>query len=141
MEISRIKSSTNISKEDKKSIGIKKEFSQSFNFARDRKNEEQLKEMYQDIKKRGNKLAITKTYADVRAYKNLIKDYLQSVLTYMYGVKKDISFWQTQYFITVDIIDGKLEELTNMVLGEERENLDIASTIDEIAGLVLDIYK
>ncbi|OPX46525.1 hypothetical protein CLTHE_27460 [Clostridium thermobutyricum DSM 4928] len=59
----------------------------------------------------------------------------------MYENKKDISFWQTQYFITVETIDNKLEELTNKLLENEIENINIASTIDEIQGLVVDIYK
>ncbi len=140
MEISRIGKSTTLPT-DRKKVEMRKDFSQSFNFARDRKNEEELKELLEDIKKKGNRLVITKCYADVKMYKNLIKEYLESVLKYMYSVKKDISFWQTQYFITVETIDDKLEELTNMILSEEKENLDIASTIDEIQGLILDIYR
>ena len=97
--------------------------------------------MLDDIKKKGNRLSITKCYADVRSYKNMIKEYLESVLNYMYDVKKDISFWQTQYFITVDVIDSKLEELTEALLENQGENIDIASTIDEISGLIVDIYK
>ncbi|MFL0246569.1 YaaR family protein [Candidatus Clostridium stratigraminis] len=141
MEISRINRNTPITSEDKKGIGIKKDFSQSFNFARDRKNEEQLKHILEDIKKKGNRLAVTKCYSDVHAYKKMIKEYLKSVLSYMYEVNKDISFWQTQYFMTVDIIDNKLKELTEMLLSDEKDNLMIASTIDEISGLVVDIYK
>ena len=71
----------------------------------------------------------------------MIKEYLESVLNYMYNVKKDISFWQTQYFITVDVIDTKLEELTEALLENQGENIDVASTIDEISGLIVDIYK
>lgn len=141
MEIKRIGSNSPIRSEDKRTIGNRKEFSQSFNFARERKNEEELKKMLEDIKKKGSRLSITKCYSDVKAYKNMIKDYLNSILTHMYNIKKDISFWQTQYFITIDTIDFKLEELTNMLLQEEKENLDIAGTIDEITGLIVDIYK
>ena len=141
MEIKRIGSNSPVKSDDKRSVSTKKDFSQNFNFARDRRSEEQLKKMLEDINKKGNRLAITKCYSDVRAYKNMIKEYLSSILTHMYSVKKDISFWQTQYFITVDTIDLKLEELTNMLLQEEKENLDIASTIDEISGLIVDIYR
>lgn len=74
-------------------------------------------------------------------YKKLIKDYLESVLRYMYDTKKDISFWQTQYFVTVDTVDEKLEELTNAILGDEKENINVAATIDEIEGLIVDIYR
>lgn len=140
MEISRVNSSTKINSEQK-SISSKKDFSQSFNFARERHNEEQLKNMQEDIKKKGNRLAVTKCYSDVKAYKKLISEYLKAVLEYMYSVKKDVSFWQTQYYVTVDTIDSKLKELTDALLSGEKEKLDIASTVDEITGLVLDIYK
>jgi uncharacterized protein len=141
LEIKRVGRNTPVMSEDKRPVGSKKDFSQSFNFARERRSEEELKKMLEDIKKKGSRLIITKCYADVKAYKRLIKEYLTSILNHMYGVKKDISFWQTQYFITVDTIDVKLEELTNALLSEERENLDIAGTIDEITGLIVDIYK
>jgi uncharacterized protein len=141
LEISRIKRNTPVTSEEKKGIGVKKDFSQSFNFARDRKNEEQLKHMLEDIKKKGDRLAVTKCFSDVHSYKRMIQEYLKSVLSYMYEVNKDISFWQTQYFMTVDIIDDKLKGLTEMLLLNEKDNLKIASTIDEISGLVVDIYK
>ena len=140
LEINRINGTTNI-KSEKKVVTSKKDFSQSFNFARERKSEQQLKKMLDEIKKKGNRLTITKCYADVKAYKRMIKEYLDSILKYMYKVKKDISFWQTQYFITVDTIDSKLEELTQMLLSQEKDNLNIAATIDEITGLVVDIYR
>ncbi|MGH4138851.1 YaaR family protein [Clostridium sp.] len=140
MEISRARRNSNVAP-DKKSISSKKDFSQNFSFARQQKSEQQLKDMMEDIKKKGNRLSITKCFADVKAYKNLIREYLDSVLKHMYEVKKDISFWQTQYFITVETVDVKLEELTQMLLSQEKQNLDVANTIDEIAGLIVDIYK
>lgn len=140
MEVSRIRNSNRISQQRKK-IDFKKDFSQNFSFERDRRNEEEMKKLLEDIKKRGNRLVISKCYADVKIYKNLIKEYLQGVLEYMYKVKNEASFWQTQYYITVEVIDKKLEEITKMVLGEEKENLDIAATIDEIQGLIVDIYR
>ena len=140
MEISRARRNSSVLS-DKKTVSSKKDFSQNFSFARQQKSEQQLKDMMDDIKKKGNRLSITKCFADVKAYKNLIREYLDSVLKHMYEVKKDISFWQTQYFITVDTVDVKLEELTQMLLSQEKENLDVANTIDEIAGLIVDIYK
>lgn len=140
MEIKGVGKNARIDRERKISSS-RKDFSQSFNQARDRKSGEELKKMIDDIKKRGNRLVLTKTYADVASYKRMIKEYLESILSYMYDLKKDVSFWQTQYFVTVDTIDNKLEELTNMLLSEERENISIASTIDEIQGLIVDIYR
>ncbi|MBE6054106.1 MAG: DUF327 family protein [Clostridium sartagoforme] len=140
MEIGRINRKSIVS-QDRKIVSEKKDFSQSFNQARERKSEEQLKKMIEDIHKKGNRLVITKVYGDVVAYKKLIKEYLESILKFMYDTKKDISFWQTQYFITVETIDKKLEELTESLLLGEVENLNIAASIDEIQGLIVDIYR
>ena len=62
---------------ERKSVSEKKDFSQSFNKERQRKSEEQLKKLVDDIKKRGNKLILTKTYVDVVMYKKMIKEYLE----------------------------------------------------------------
>lgn len=140
MEISKVSRSTPVAR-DSKSVNSKPDFSKNFNFAREQKSEEDLKKMLKSIKNKGSRLIISKSYADVRAYKKEIKEYLESVLAFMYSVKKDISFWQTQYFVTVETIDAKLEELTQMLLSEEKEILDVASTIDEITGLIVDIYR
>lgn len=140
MEISRSRRNSPVVT-DKKAVSSKMDFSQNFSSARQQKSEQQLKDIMEDIKKKGNRLCITKCFADVKAYKNLIKEYLESVLKHMYEVKKDISFWQTQYFITIDTVDTKLEELTQLLLSGEKENLNIANTIDEISGLIVDIYK
>ena len=133
MEIGRVRRSTIA--QERKVVSSRKDFSQNLNQEREKKSHEQLKKMVDDIKKKGNRLVITKTYADVNLYKKMIKEYLESVLQYMYDTKKDISFWQTQYFITVDTVDEKLEELTSMLLRDEKANLDIAATIDDIQGL------
>lgn len=140
MEVGRI-NRKGIIQQDRRVVSEKKDFSQSFNQAKERRSEEQLKEMIEEIHKKGNRLVVTKTYGDVVAYKKMIKEYLESILKFMYNTKKDISFWQTQYFITVDTIDAKLEELTTSLLKGETDNLNIASSIDEIQGLIVDIYR
>ena len=61
MEIGRVRRGNALTQEIKMS-GNKKDFSQSFNQARDRRSQEQLKQLIDDIKKKGNRLIITKTY-------------------------------------------------------------------------------
>lgn len=141
MEINRINNTKTPMINENKSIKGKQDFSQSFNSAKQEKSQEELKHLLNDIKKIGNRLAKTKSVRDVKRYKNYIREYLQSVLEYMYTVKKDISFWQTEYFLTVETINNKLDELTSMLLSEEKDNLKIAATIDDITGLIVDIYK
>ena len=53
MEIGRVQRGNAVTQEIKMS-GNKKDFSQSFNQARDRRSQEQLKQPIDDIKKKGN---------------------------------------------------------------------------------------
>ena len=140
MEIGRVSRNRTITSERKISTN-KKDFSQSFNQERNKRSEEELKKMIDNIKKRGDRLVVTKTYTDVINYKKMIKEYLESILSYMYSTEKEISFWQTQYFITVDTIDSKLEELTRVSLEGEMEKINIAATVEEIQGMIVDIYR
>lgn len=139
MEIGRVRRGTVTS--ERKIVSEKKDFSRSFNQERQKKSEEQLNKMIKDIKKRGTRLITTKTYVDVIMYKKMITEYLESILEFMYDTKRDISFWHTQYFITVDTIDSKLEEITKSLLSDEMDNINLASQIDEIQGLIVDIYR
>ena len=139
MEIGRVRRGTVPS--ERRVTAEKKDFSQSFNQQRQKKSEEQLKKMIDDIKKRGNRLITTKTYVDVVMYKKMIKEYLESILEFMYDTKKDISFWQTQYYFTVDTIDAKLEELTQARLSDEKDCINVVAAVDEIQGMIVDIYR
>ena len=73
MEIGRVSRTTITSGEEKKVVTGRKSFSQSFGREKEKRSQEQLKKMCDDIKKIGNRLALTKTYADVRMYKKMIK--------------------------------------------------------------------
>jgi uncharacterized protein len=97
MEISRIGPSSTTSSKNR-NIKVKKDFSQSFNSQMEKRSQEQLKNMFNDIKKKGNRLAITKCYSDVKAYKKMIKEYLESVLSYMYSIQKRHKFLANSVF-------------------------------------------
>jgi len=140
MKIDKVKMSTNIGIEYTNTKS-KSSFSDTMNMAKRSKSIEELKQYRDEIKKKGERLILTQTYADVKSYKNSIKEYLKSVVDHMYSLDKNMGFWETQYFTTVDVINSKLEELTNSILNEQKEVINVASTIDEIQGLLIDIYK
>jgi hypothetical protein len=127
----KLESRTNISKSD---------FSESLNLANKPKTKEELELQMKEIKETGEKLVVTKSYEDVLKYKKLIKNYLKSVVDYIYDINKNSSFWDRSYFTTVKSINEKLEDITRELIYEEQENINIASKIDEINGLLVDIY-
>ena len=116
MEIRSIQPSRNIEVKDK-TVSARSDFSESFMKSYKSATKEELESYIKDIKKKGNKLILSKSYIDVKNYKSTIKNYLKAVVDYTYILNKNIGFW------------------------EKKENLDISSTIDTIQGLLIDIYK
>ena len=140
MEIRSIQPSRNIGVKDK-TVSARSDFSESFMKSYKSATKEELESYIKDIKKKGNKLILSKSYIDVKNYKSTIKNYLKAVVDYTYILNKNIGFWENQYYSTVETINEQLESLTNELLSEEKENLDISSTIDTIQGLLIVIYK
>ncbi len=105
------------------------------------KSKRDLKDLMDSIKKKGDRIVLTKTHGDVLEYKSLVKDYLKRVMEDMYELNKCSDTFNSRYYLTVETIDKKLQELTEKVLGNEKDNISILTTIDEIQGLMLDVYK
>lgn len=127
------------------SIDVKKpkqslNFNDSFSKISRTKSKEEVEKYLGQIKDIGRDLANTKGYSHVIRYKQAIKQYLKSVVDYTYETDKKDSFWSNNYFQTVRVVDEKLEDLTKSVLENEKQNIDIISHIDEINGLLIDLY-
>ncbi len=115
-------------------------FSESFNQVNRLKTKEELDKYLNQIKEIGKKLIHTKGYTDVINYKQVIQKYLKSVVDYAYEIDKKDSFWNQNYFRTVNVVNEKLESITRDFFNDEKENIDMASKIDEINGLLIDLY-
>lgn len=121
-------------------ISSKNEFSSSFNDAYRSSQKQELDIYINRIKNIGTQIISTQNYTDVVNYKKVIKEYLKEIVEYTYSLNKNTSFWEASYFTTVETINSKLEELTRSVLSEQKSNIDIASSIEGIQGLIIDIY-
>ena len=121
-------------------ISSKNEFSSSFNDAYRSSQKQEMDVYINRIKNIGTQIISTQNYSDVVNYKKVIKEYLKDIVDYTYSLNKNTSFWQSQYFTTVETINSKLEELTKSLLSEQKNNIDIASSIEGIQGLIIDIY-
>lgn len=118
----------------------KTDFSQSFDSMNKSKTKQELDDYMKEIKKCGERLIRTQNYSDISMYKKAIKGYLKSVVDYAYSINKNTSFWEGNYFTTVKTVNEKLEQMTRELIYEQKENLDIASKVEEINGLLLDVY-
>ncbi|MCC0641122.1 MULTISPECIES: YaaR family protein [unclassified Clostridioides] len=116
-------------------------FSDNLNSVKQSSSMEDIKRNLESVKKAGERLVLTQNYGDISIYKNAVKEYLKSVVDNMYSLDKNSSFWEHQYYKNVKIVDDKLEDMTSKLLSEEKENIDIVSTVDMIQGLLIDMYR
>ena len=140
MKIQGVNSNRMVGMKDNR-IQTKNDFSDNLMKSYQSATKEELENYIKEIKKKGSRLAATKSYVDVKNYKETIKKYVKTVVEYTYSLNKNLGFWENQYYSTVDTINEKLEELTKEILKEEKEKLKISSAIDNIQGLLVDIYK
>lgn len=139
MKVRNISISANLNIENKGNKA-KSDFSENFNQASRSKTKEELDQYMKEIKDIGKRLIATQNYTDVVKYKKAIKGYLKSVVDYVYTLNQNTSFWNNNYFTTVNTVNEKIDEMTRELVYEQKENIDMASKIDEINGLLLDIY-
>ena len=125
---------------DTQKISKKNEFSSTFDETYKQSQKQEIDVYINRIKNIGTQIISTQNYSDVVNYKKVIKEYLKEIVDYTYSLNKNTSFWESQYYTTVETINSKLEELTKNVLSEQKYNIDIASSIEGIQGLIIDIY-
>lgn len=103
----------------------------------------QLHHLMQNIQTQGNTLARFRTIREVVKFKRLVKRFLEE------AVKQGLDVERTHHFqmggaprelTLVKAIDEKLVELTEVVLSEEEQTIDLLGLIGEIKGLLVNLY-
>jgi len=105
--------------------------------------DETLKQMADDIIKQGEKLGEKVDIAELRVYKKMISEFLDEAVRGFAKFSKE-SFMDRRgrhrIYSIIRKINQNLEELTQEVLKKEKDHLKILARIEDIRGLVLDIF-
>src|SRR4030042_2033602 len=99
--------------------------------------------LLKEIGKHGENLKRTKLLKDLDLYKKLVKEYLTIVLELSEKTEKivlwDKSKKQKVTKIHLQVINQELLELTRIFFSEQQNTFAIASKIDMIEGLLVDL--
>lgn len=123
----------------KKSAGS--EFSTSLDLAKREHAEKELGEMLKKINKLGEELKEKPSLERIKEYKRHIRDYLSFILKHYYKLTQNYGRYSTQLLVRVEVINKKIEELTSEFIRQQKGTIDIVGKIDEIAGLLVDLYS
>ncbi|MEW6103534.1 MAG: YaaR family protein [bacterium] len=105
---------------------------------------EELSGLILKIEEKGKVLLNSPTYENLINYKELVATFVQYAVQNIWQLeeKKSGRFAKTQkVHLILKRIDENLLLLTDEVLKKERDVLRLASTIDEIQGLLIDLFS
>lgn len=104
---------------------------------------QELQEFLTRLEKKGQQLAESFSLRDLSDFKDMVKSFLRSTFGQSRRVSEE-SFWDFQgrpkVLSRINDIDKALEELGQKVLDTQAKPLEILGQIDEIRGLIIDLF-
>lgn len=102
-----------------------------------------LEELMGQIEKQGERLSRTMDVRELRAYKKLISEFMNELVSNGLKFSKHSHFdrrGRHKVYAIVKKVNEKLEELSREFLKEEKDNIKILESIGSIKGMLLDLY-
>lgn len=102
-----------------------------------------LEQLLGEITASGQRLGQTPTYRELKAYRELVRQFIAEVVRRMYVLKTYVG-WDRQgrrrVFALIRQVDGELAQLTELVRQGEQNRLVVLDKLDVIRGLLVDLY-
>jgi uncharacterized protein YaaR (DUF327 family) len=119
-----------------------KSFSDMMQQQDQRSSQEQLRQMIEQIKNQGNILSKSMTVRELRAYKNLVKRFLED--TVRRGIiLKETRGWDRRgrgkRYKLLEDIDKALLEMADEMLLSEQGKIQILNNVGEIRGMLINL--
>lgn len=109
----------------------------------DERRRQLLQELLNDVDDKGRALVENRTVESLFAYKNLVKSFIEEAMEYGLKVSEKRGYGRagrTKILRSVENIDEKLLQLTDLVLQKESKHISILSKVGEIKGLLVNLY-
>lgn len=105
---------------------------------------EKLERLFNDIDEQGKILRESLNLKDLKKYKGLIQKFLDYAVNKMYRLKEQTGWdrkGRHKIYTLVETVNKGLEELTTMLMAEQKDQIAILAKVDEIRGLLIDVYS
>jgi hypothetical protein len=104
-------------------------------------SEEILKQFLEEAVNAGNEFVKMPTMANLKLYKNRVEKYMEYVVDKLYIYDEEISRDKKKLYRVMNKINDYVHSLTKMLLDNEKSTIAYMAKVDEIRGLLMDIYK
>ncbi|MDI6601365.1 MAG: YaaR family protein [Thermoanaerobacteraceae bacterium] len=106
-------------------------------------NHERLKKLMEDIDEKSKELKEMLDLNSLMAYKEMVSTFLREALSAFTASKRDYLDYSGRHkiYVIIEEVNEKLSKLTEDFMKKEKDTLDVLEKIDEIRGLLVDIYN
>ncbi len=104
---------------------------------------ERLNLMMEEIVMQGDKLVKRMDVRDMRKYRTLIKEFMNEVVNRSHKFSRENFLdrrGRHRVYGIIRLVDEKLDELAQELVKDECDKITILAKVDEIRGLLLDIF-
>ena len=105
--------------------------------------QERLNMLMDDITLQGKKIAKHMDVRDMKRYRELIKQFMNEIVSRSHKFSRENFLdrrGRHRVYGMIKLVDATLDELATELLKDEKDHLIILGKIDEIRGLLLDIF-
>ena len=105
--------------------------------------EQRLAELNRSILEQGQLMARRCDMLQLKRYKEMIAEFMYEAVRFTYEFKKQSTLdarGRHRLYALIKRINQKLEGLTQQMLAGEADNLMVMDAVDELRGLLLDLY-
>ncbi|MBZ4664691.1 MAG: hypothetical protein JG776_2415 [Caloramator sp.] len=141
MRVNRINRTNSAETKQIAKASVSSSFSAALDLANKDQAEQNLQNMLNDIDKLGKRLIATRSVEDAREYRKKVQEYLNYVVKNAYILKREVGPYSYGLHIKIEIINEKVDAITRELLEQQRETIELADKIEEIKGLLVDVYK
>lgn len=119
-----------------------KSFSDTLRQQDEKADREQLNRMLQQIQQQGERLAKSMTVRELRAYKLLVRQFLEKTVRRGVGIKETTGWdrrGRGKRYKLLDEIDRHLLEMADDMLETEEGKIELLAKVGEIRGLLINL--
>ena len=102
-----------------------------------------IQELIGQIEQQGKQLGKRADMGEMQKYREMITKLINETVSNGFAFEKEGKIGangRSKVFVTIRQINEKLDAMTKKVLEEEKANLDLLDDIDDIRGLLVDMY-
>lgn len=96
-----------------------------------------------DVEKQGKKLTERADMAEMQKYRELITGLINETVSNGYAFAKEGRIGvngRSKIFAMIRTVNEKLDSMTKKILNEEKDNINLLDDVDDIRGLLVDMY-